>query len=63
VVSLFAASLFVGSAVGAIVVADLADAGRFALVYAGYAALAVPLGIGAWAARKRWRRPVEDVEP
>ncbi len=63
VVSLFAASLFVGSAVGAIVVADLADAGRFALVYAGYAALAVPLGIGAWAARKRWHRPVEDVEP
>ena len=34
VVSLFAASLFVGSAVGAIAVADLADAGRFALVYA-----------------------------
>jgi predicted MFS family arabinose efflux permease len=63
VVSLFAASLFVGSAIGAIVVADLADAGRFALVYAGYAALAVPLGIGAWAARKRWHRPVEDVEP
>ena len=63
VVSLFAASLFVGSAVGAIVVADLADAGRFALVYGGYAALAVPLGIGAWAARKRWHRPVEDMEP
>ncbi len=63
VVSLFAASLFVGSAIGAIAVADLADAGRFALVYGGYAALAVPLGIGAWAARKRWRRPVEDVEP
>lgn len=63
VVSLFAASLFVGSAVGAIVVADLADAGRFALVYGGYAALAVPLGIGAWAARRRWRRPTEDLEP
>jgi hypothetical protein len=49
----------VGSAIGAIVVADLADAGRFALVYGGYAALAVPLGIGAWAARNNWRRPVE----
>lgn len=63
VVSLFAASLFVGSALGAIVVADLADAGRFAVVYGAYAALAVPLGIGAWVARRRWRRPVEDVEP
>lgn len=63
VVSLFAASLFVGSAVGAIVVADLADTGRFALVYGGYAALAVPLGIGAWAARSRWHRPVEDPGP
>lgn len=59
VVSLFAGALFVGSAIGAIVVADLADAGRFALVYGGYAALAVPLGIGAWAARHHWRRPVE----
>lgn len=59
VVSLFAGALFVGSAIGAIVVADLADAGRFALVYGGYAALAVPLGIGAWAARNHWRRPVE----
>lgn len=62
VVSFFAAALFVGSAIGAIVVADLADAGRFALVYGAYAALAVPLGIGAWAARKRWRRPVEAAE-
>ena len=28
-------------------VADLADAGRFSLIYAGYAAVAVPLGLGA----------------
>ena len=63
VVSLFAGSLFVGSAVGAILVADLADAGRFALVYGGYAALAVPLGLGAWVSRKRWRRPGERTEP
>ena len=63
VVSLFAASLFVGSAIGAIVVADLAEAGRFTLVYAGYAALAVPLGLGAWAARSHWQRPVPSLEP
>lgn len=63
VVSLFAASLFVGSAIGAVVVADLADAGRFTLVYAGYATLAVPLGLGAWAARSHWRRPVPTPEP
>jgi predicted MFS family arabinose efflux permease len=63
VVSLFAGSLFVGSAVGAIVVADLADAGRFSLIYAGYAAVAVPLGLGAWSARKRWHRPDERKEP
>jgi hypothetical protein len=62
-VSLFAASLFVGSAIGAVVVAALAEAGRFTLVYAGYAALAVPLGLGAWAARSHWRRPVPSLEP
>lgn len=62
IISFFAASLFVGSAIGAIVVADLVDAGRFTLVYGAYAALAVPLGIGAWAARRRWRRPVEAAE-
>jgi predicted MFS family arabinose efflux permease len=59
VVSLFAASLFVGSALGAIVVAGLVDAGRFAVIYGAYAALSVPLGIGAWAARKRWHRSTD----
>jgi MFS family permease len=63
VVSLFAASLFVGSAIGAVMVAGLVDAGRFTLVYAGYAALAVPLGLGASAARSHWRRPVATLEP
>ena len=63
VVSLFAASLFVGSALGAIVVAGLVDAGRFAVIYGAYAALSVPLGIGAWAARKRWHRPIERPQP
>jgi predicted MFS family arabinose efflux permease len=57
VVSLFAGALFVGSALGAVAVAGLADAGRYGLVYAGYAALAVPLGLAAWAARSRWHRP------
>jgi predicted MFS family arabinose efflux permease len=63
VVSFFAASLFVGSAIGAILVAGLVDAGRFAVVFGAYSALAVPLGIGAWAARRRWQRPVELPEP
>jgi len=57
VVSFFAGSLFVGSALAAVVVADLADAGRFTVIYASYAALAVPLGIGAGLARRRWHRP------
>ncbi|WP_030483408.1 MFS transporter [Nocardioides aequoreus] len=57
VVSLFAGSLFVGSSLGAVLVADLADAGRYAVVYAAYAALAVPLGLAATATRRRWVRP------
>jgi predicted MFS family arabinose efflux permease len=54
VVSLFASALFVGSALGAVVVAGLADRGAFDVVYAGYAALAVPLVLTAWQARARW---------
>jgi predicted MFS family arabinose efflux permease len=60
VVSLFAGSLFVGSALAAVVVAELADAGRYSLIYAAYAALAVPLGLVAGWQRRRWRRPSED---
>jgi predicted MFS family arabinose efflux permease len=63
VVSLFAGALFVGSALGAIAVAGLVDAGRFAVVYGAYAALAVPLGLAAWAARTRWQRPAPGGEP
>ena len=63
VVSLFAGALFVGSALGAILVAGLADAGRFGVIYAAYAALAVPLGVAAWFVRSRWHRPVERREP
>lgn len=61
--ALFVGALLVGSALGAILVADLADAGRFAVVQGGYAALAVLLGVGTWAARHRWRRPTEAGGP
>jgi predicted MFS family arabinose efflux permease len=57
VVSFFAGSLFVGSALAAVVVAGLVDAGRFSLIFAAYAVLAVPLGLGAGLARRRWVRP------
>ena len=57
VVSLFAGSLFVGSALGAVLVAGLADRGAFTVVYAGYALLAAPLGLVAWRTRARWQRP------
>lgn len=61
VVSFFAGSLFVGSALAAVAVAGLADAGRYSLIYAAYAALAVPLGLGAGLARRRWVRSHENV--
>ena len=47
VVSFFAGSLFVGSALAAVLVAGLADAGAYTVIYAAYAALAVPLGVWA----------------
>jgi predicted MFS family arabinose efflux permease len=57
VVSFFAGSLFVGSALAAVLVAGLADAGRYSLIYGAYAALAVPLGLAASWRRRRWHRP------
>ena len=57
IVSFFAGSLFVGSALAAVVVSGLADAGRYSLIYAAYAALAVPLGLAAGWGRLRWHRP------
>ena len=54
VVSFFASSLFVGSALTAAVVAGLADAGRFSLIFLGGALLAVPLGCVATWGRRRW---------
>ncbi|MDQ4055330.1 MAG: MFS transporter [Actinomycetota bacterium] len=57
-VSLFAGSLFVGSALAAVVVSGLANDGRYSLIYAGCAALAVPLAAGAGWGRRRWHRPL-----
>jgi predicted MFS family arabinose efflux permease len=56
-VSLFAGSLFVGSALAAIVVAGLADAGRYSVIYAAYAVCAVPLALVAGWRRQLWQRP------
>lgn len=58
VVSLFAGSLFVGSALAALLVAGLADAGRYDVIFLVGAVLAVPLGIGAGLARAGWQRPI-----
>lgn len=60
VVSLFAGSLFVGSALAAVLVSGLVESGRYGLIYAACAALAVPLSIGASWGRRRWHRPVDS---
>jgi MFS family permease len=57
VVSLFAGSLFIGSALAAVAVADLADAGRYRLIFVLAGIAAVPLGVVAVWGRARWRRP------
>ena len=57
VVSLFAGSLFVGSALAAVLVADLAESGRYAVIYLTGAILTVPLGLAASYGRWRWQRP------
>jgi predicted MFS family arabinose efflux permease len=59
VVSLFAGSLFIGSAVAALVVAGPAEQGRYGVVFLGSAVLAVPLGLLATVGRARWIRPVD----
>lgn len=56
-VSLFAGSLFVGSAVAAVLVADLADAGRYGLVFLLAGILTIPLGLVAAWTRARWTAP------
>lgn len=61
VVSLFAGSLFIGSAVAALLVARPAAANRYGEVFAVAAVLTVPLGLlGTWA-RASWRRPGEGI--
>lgn len=53
VVSLFAGSLFVGSSFAAVVASGLADQGRYGVLFATSAVLAVPLGLAATAVRAR----------
>lgn len=59
VVSLFAGSLFVGSALAAVLVADLAETGRYDVIFLIGATLAVPLGLSASWGRSRWQRPLD----
>ena len=54
VISLFAAALFVGSGVAAMAAAPLAEAGSFELLFALAALVAVPLGLFAALARRRY---------
>jgi predicted MFS family arabinose efflux permease len=60
VVSMFAGSLFVGSACAAVAVAGLAEADRYRAIYAMAAAATVPMGLLAVRGRMRWRRPDEE---
>ena len=56
VISLFAAALFVGSGVATTVAAPLAEGERFALLFATAAVSAVPLGLCAALAHRRYAR-------
>ena len=56
VISLFAAALFVGSGVATTVAAPLAEGGRFGLLFATAAVVAVPLGLFAALASRRYAR-------
>lgn len=60
VVSLFAGSLFIGSAVSALVIAGPAEANRYGEIFTWAAALTIPLGLFATWGRARWRRPEAD---
>jgi len=63
VVSFFAGSLFVGSAIAAVLVAGLAEAGRYSLIFLIMAVLAGPLALSAGAARHLWVRPADEETP
>src|SRR5215207_5232436 len=54
VISLFAAALFAGSGLATAAAAPLADEGRFGLLFATAALVAVPLGLFAALARRRY---------
>ena len=54
VISLFAAALFAGSGVSAMAAAPLAEAGSFGLLFALAALVAIPLGLFAGLARRRY---------
>jgi hypothetical protein len=55
-VSFFAGMLFVGSSLAALVGSGLADEGRYGVLFAASAVLAVPLGVAAATVRARWHR-------
>ncbi len=55
-VALFAACLFLGSAIGAAVAAPLAEAGAYPVVFAVSALVAVPVAITATLGRRRYAR-------
>jgi predicted MFS family arabinose efflux permease len=57
VVSLFAGALFCGSALAAVAVADLADAGRYPTIFLTAGLVAVPLAFVAVWGRARWQMP------
>jgi MFS family permease len=57
VVSFFAGSLFVGSSLAAVIASGLADQGRYDVLFAASAVLAVPLGLAAATVRARWQIP------
>lgn len=56
-VSLFAGSLFTGSSLATVAVADLADAGQYRTIFLLAGIVSVPLGVLAVWGRARWHRP------
>ncbi|MGH3358923.1 MAG: MFS transporter, partial [Nocardioidaceae bacterium] len=60
VVSLFAGALFAGSAVAAVLAADLADADRYREIFALAAGAAIPLTLLAVWGRSTWPGPDEE---
>lgn len=57
VVSLSAGCLFLGSSAATALVAGLADAGRFSVIFALAGGLCIPLGVAATYGRARWVGP------